>query len=265
MGGTLALLFCMFFNSSAEARFCGDDVAGVRVPCACGDVVASDTVLRPGDPIVSVRCPSHGLRVRADATADSITLNLGGLAIVGSGRGIGLKVEYGGNDGAVVVGGDPPRLGEVVGFGVGVTSSTARSLARLERVSAKGNAYGGVMLRQAGAIVQDIVADKNGGHGIHVVGSGGRFLGLHADENKYRGISINSPGAIVSGSGSFNGTHGVVVPGRQSRLEAVEAHGNRVDGIVTRRHSQSLGDVKASGNGKQDLRAPNAGSTGAIR
>ena len=262
--GALAV-FISIDISAAQAKFCGDDIGGVRIACACGDVVASDTVLLPGDPVVSGRCEVHGLIVRADRVAESIHVNLGGLAIVGSGHGIGIKIESGGTDGAVIVGGDPPRLGEVVGFGIGVTSAKPNALARLERVSAKGNVDGGFQLRQSGAVVQDLLAEKNGGHGIQVNGTGGRFLGLRANENHHRGISIAAPGAIVSGSGNFNGTHGVVVPSPKSRLESVEAHGNAEDGVVTRRRTQTLAGVQATGNGKANLRTPKRGPTEVLR
>ena len=252
----VALLMTTALSTTAEAGYCGDDIDGVRVSCACGDIVSSDTLLLPGDPIVSGRCYGHGLTVRADRVAESITLNLGGLAIVGSGRGVGVKIEYGGTDGAVVLGGHPPRLGEVVGFGYGVTATTPNALARLDRVTAKGNVHGGFMLRQAGAIVQEIAAMKNGGDGVRIFGTGGRFLGLRADENERRGITVNASGAVVNGTANLNGTHGVVVPAPNSRLVGVEAHANRVDGIVAQNWSQVFSEISATGNGGADMRLP---------
>ncbi len=258
-------LLLLTFSSDVHAKFCGDDIGGARVACACGDIVASHTILQPGDPVVDGRCEAHGLIVRADRTADSITLNLSGMAIVGSGRGIGIKIERGGSDGAVIVGGDPPRLGEVVGFGVGVTSMSSGALARLERVSAKGNAHAGFQVRQNGAVVQDLIAEKNGGDGIRIAGTGGRFLGLRADQNEDRGISVNSPGAIVNGSASYNGTHGVVVPSPRSRLESVEAHGNARTGVLARSKSQSLTGISSTNNGGTDVRVSTRGAQGARR
>ncbi len=238
----------------AEAKFCGDDIDGVRVACACGDVVASDTVLQVGDPVVSSRCDVHGLAVRAANTAESISLNLNGLSIVGKGRGFGLKIDRGGSSGAVIVGGYSPRLGEVVGFAYGVLVAKPNTLARLERIISKGNSYQGFLIRQAGAVIQDIVAERNGGNGIHILGSGGRFLGLRADENAYKGITINSPGAIVSGTADSNGRHGIAVPAPRSELVNVAAHGNDGDGIRTRWPSQKLRNIDSSGNADAQVR-----------
>ncbi len=98
MGGghttAAAIVVASFLLSGAAAAApCGDDVKGVRVACHCGDTVVSDTRLRPEDPVVSGRCPLDGLAIRADALAESITLDLAGLSLVGTGAGIGLEVE----------------------------------------------------------------------------------------------------------------------------------------------------------------------------
>lgn len=67
---------------------CGDDIGGERVPCGCGDVVVSDTRLRPGDPVVEGACPADGLILRAAPAASSLTLDLGGLELRGRGAGV---------------------------------------------------------------------------------------------------------------------------------------------------------------------------------
>src|SRR5688572_18541302 len=93
----------------ALAKECGDDLEGRRVACACRDTVVSDTVLRPGDPVVSGRCNQGGLVLRARSLAETIRLDLAGLSIVGSGVGDGISVVEGGSDGAVLVGGTSAR------------------------------------------------------------------------------------------------------------------------------------------------------------
>ena len=93
-------------TATAHARECGDFPDRDRVPCACGDTVVTDTVLSPGDPIVSGRCSFDGLRLRASALAETIKLDLAGLAIVGTGAGVGLQVDRGGSEGALVTGGE---------------------------------------------------------------------------------------------------------------------------------------------------------------
>ncbi|MEE8311202.1 MAG: hypothetical protein V3R77_03020, partial [Candidatus Binatia bacterium] len=168
---------------SVAAGVCGDDVGGVRVPCACGDVVVSSTRLQVGDPITAGRCELDGLILRAATTAESITLDLGGLAIVGSGVGHGLLIERGGSDGAVVIGGPAGKHAEIVGFSVGVNVPNPQALRRLERIHAKGNRYDGLRIRQAGAHLIDVTATDNGREGIKVLGSGGRLIGVHAEGN----------------------------------------------------------------------------------
>ncbi len=86
------------------AKECGDDVSGHRVPCDCGDTVVSNTTLRPDDPIVSGRCRGDGLKIEADAMAETLILDLAGLTIVGGGAGVGIEVESGGSEGAVIIG-----------------------------------------------------------------------------------------------------------------------------------------------------------------
>jgi hypothetical protein len=259
--GLLAALLVLVGTGVTEAKFCGDDIGGARVACACGDVVASDTVLQVGDPVVSQRCELDGLIVRADPAAESITLNLNGLSLVGRLRGVGIKVTRGGSDGAVVVGGYAPRLGEVVGFAYGLTSMSPNALARLERVVAKANRNEGFMIRQAGAIVQEIAAEKNGAGGMRLLGSGGRFLGLRADENKNAGIAVNSPGAIVSGSANANGTNGIVAAAPRAALVDIATHGNRGSGVAVRRRSQTLENVDSSGNTRAQVRLPKRAET----
>jgi hypothetical protein len=59
-------LLVLSVAATAHRGFCGDDVDGVRVPCDCGDVIASDTTLQSDDPIGTRRCPMDGLTVRAE-------------------------------------------------------------------------------------------------------------------------------------------------------------------------------------------------------
>ena len=61
VGMVLALVAVLGMASAAAGKLCGDDVDGADVPCACGDVVVSSTVL-DDDPVVSgAPCAHDGL------------------------------------------------------------------------------------------------------------------------------------------------------------------------------------------------------------
>ncbi len=248
-----AISLSLLLPSLAAAGLCGDDIGGSRVPCRCGDVVASDTVLRPSDPVTQERCPGIGLLVRADALAETITLNLGGLSLVGQGRAVGILVQRGGSDGAVILGGDAPRLGEVVGFELGVVAPNQTVLRRVERLVAKGNRRDGFWLRQAGIVALDLAATRNGGSGMRISGRGGRFEGIHAGENHGRGIVLMAPGAVVSGEAHANRLHGIVSSGARASLVHVEAHGNGRDGVAIRRPVRARTSVQAFGNARRNV------------
>jgi hypothetical protein len=256
IGSALALIGCVLLPMNAQAKFCGDDLGGVRVACDCGDVVASDTVLQSTDPVVGRRCPFDGLVIRADALADTITLNLNGLTLVGQNRGVGVMIQRGGSDGAAIVGGDAPRMGDVVGFEIGVLSPNPRTLRRLERVTAKGNRRDGFWLRQAGAVVLDAAAERNGGSGFRISGTGGRFEGLRADGNGGRGIVVDAPGATVAGAAIANRLHGVVSASDRTKLESVEARDNGKLGVALRRAGSDRRGIRASGNRGGDVSEP---------
>ncbi len=241
--------------SRAQAGFCGDDVGGVRIACDCGDVVASDTTLRADDPIIGKRCSHDGLVVRADSMAETLRLDLGGLALVGSGHGAGIIVQRGGSEGAVLVGGSPPRMAEIAGFDIGVLVPAPGAVRRIERIAVRANGHYGLLLRQAGAFVTDVVAERNSGHGIRILGTGGRFTGLRADENGGRGIIIESVGAILSDSSAIlNGMAGIVSTAPRSILSNVRADGNGTDGVRTNggRRSRVEG-ASATGNGRRQV------------
>jgi len=168
----------------ASAGLCGDDVAGVRVACSCGDFVVSDTMLVATDPVVTDRCPTDGLVVQAAEGTDSLTLDLGGLSITGSGVGVGLLVSNGGSDGAVISGGpDSIRPGQVVGFGDGLRVRTQRALSELANVDFRGNTGDGVAIRSYETKVTAVRAFANGRDGIRISGRKATLDTLESDGN----------------------------------------------------------------------------------
>ena len=148
---SLAFLACLMAAAggpvTARAAECGDDVGGARVACGCGDIVVSDTRLQPADPITRLRCDHDGLALRAPRGAASIGVDLSGLSIVGSGSGAGIRILDGGENGAVIIGGEPGGPGEIAGFRNGVRATGSRPLAEIRDLSIKGSTSDGLVLR----------------------------------------------------------------------------------------------------------------------
>jgi hypothetical protein len=245
----VALLATFLLPTAAAAAECGDDVDGRRVACACGDTVVSDTKLLAGDPIASGRCREGGLVIRAAPLAETLVLDLGGLALVGSGVGDGIACEAGGSDGAVIVGGTTDKRGEIVGFGVGINVRRPASVRRIEAVDLKGQRHQGLLLRSAGTFVRDVRASRNGSDGVRVSGQGGRLVGIESYENAGAGVRLVSRFTVLEARAERNRTHGIVVRGSAGDLGGSVAsdnrgygivlagYGHRAEGVVTERNS----------------------------
>ncbi len=231
-----------------HAKECGDDVAGQRIPCACADTVVSDTSLQPGDPVVSGRCSGDGLLVRAPALAETITLDLAGLAIVGSGVGSGIEVADGGTDGAVIVGGSKDRRGQVVGFRTGIDVRSRRTVRRIESVELLGQRSDGLNLHSVGALVIDVRARRNGGDGIHLVAKGGRLVNVEVLENAGAGIRAFASDLIAQVRAERNADHGIVVSGARNDLRGCSANGNSGHGVLLTGRLNLTDGVSTSGN-----------------
>jgi hypothetical protein len=191
-------LFAIFVlvPATRAAAACGDDIGGKRVACRCGDVVVADTRLQASDPVVSERCSTDGLVVRAKPDAQSIVLDLAGLTILGTGQGTGIRVIDGGRDGAVIVGGDGAAA-EVAGFGTGFRARGQRSVRELRNVSFTANERDGVVLRGAGSEVLGVTAERNGRDGLRIGGRGTRLDGVSAQQNGGDGVRLTTPSAQV--------------------------------------------------------------------
>src|SRR5512143_1309477 len=87
----LALLAAVTTARGAAAKPCGDDVDGVDVPCACGDLVVSNLALGD-DPVAGAPCAQDGLIVRAPDERRSLLIDLRGRTLRGSGNGAGIRV-----------------------------------------------------------------------------------------------------------------------------------------------------------------------------
>lgn len=244
----IVLLLVLFAALPSAAKECGDRIDGQRSACACGDIVVSDTILRASDPVIRERCLGSGLTIRAGDLADTITLDLDGLSLVGSGVGDGIAVEFGGNDGASIRGGTTAQPGQIVGFGIGLNVKVARAAKQIEALRLAGHRHEGLALRMAGALVFDVRADHNGGDGIRVTGQGGRLLRVEAVANAGTGIRLASRYTIVEGRADENHEHGFVVRGSRNELGHSSATKNKGYGALVSGPNQGVGAVTAQGN-----------------
>jgi len=236
----------------ARAARCGDDIAGRRLACSCGDTVVSDTTLRSTDPIFGSRCPDDGLVIESDPYSDGLTLDLAGLAIVGSGVGTGISIEGGGSDGAVVTGG-AARRGQVVGFGTGIRVRRARAVRRIERLDLIGNRHDGLALRTAGTMIIGVEANRNGGDGIRVSGRGGRLVDVRSSENGRAGVRAFTLGTVFDVEATRNGVNGVIASGFHNDLTAVVVTSNTGYGLLLGGTGHRIEGVTAEGNTAGDI------------
>ena len=199
----------------AWAGLCGDDVAGARVPCACGDVVVSDTRLSADDPIATGRCMGDGLSVRAPSGATSIVLDLAGHSILGSGVGVGVRVVRGGSDGAVVVGdGRSDGVAVVGGFGTGFKSTGRRELREVRGLVLRGNGENGLVVRGDGPRIVDVTSENNGRDGVHAGGRAPVLENVSSEGNGRVGVRVTAPGAEIDARADENARGDIVTSPR---------------------------------------------------
>ena len=250
-----SLLTAFLLPDVALARICGDDVSGARVPCECGDTVAGSVRLLPTDPLVTTRCPLDGLVVRAAADVESITIDLAGLEIRGSDAGVGVRVVYGGTDGARIVGGRAGSRGAITGFGMGLWATRKDSVSRVEHLVLRANRNEGARMTIAGTVFEDVVSEKNTGDGFCVNGTGGRFADVVSRENGENGLRLYSDNAVVHVIATDNARTGIIVDGDDNDLEEAEATGNGRDGVVVRGDGGNWEVARSEDNARDDLRA----------
>ena len=159
---SFAAFVVLALSTAAPAALCGDDVAGRRVACGCGDTVVSTTTLRASDPVVTSVCGADGLVVRS-GDGGPVVLDLSGFTLSGSRVGVGIRVLDGGEGGAVV------RGGSVSGFAVGVKAGARGARARVERLYTGDNKTDGLAVRGETEL-SAVVSERNGRDGVRVHG-----------------------------------------------------------------------------------------------
>jgi hypothetical protein len=208
---SLGCLLVAGVTVTALAAECGDDVGGTRVACSCGDIVVSDTKLRSEDSVSRHRCRHDGLVLRARRGAESIELDLAGLSIVGSGSGSGIRILDGGENGAVIIGGEPGRSGEIAGFRTGVRATGSHPVAEIRDLTIKGSSRDGLVLRGAAARLVRVTSDSNGGDGLRIGGRQHTLEAVEASGNGRYGVRVTARGAegVVA---TADNTRGAILP-----------------------------------------------------
>lgn len=240
----------------AAAKLCGDDLDGVDVPCACGDVVASDLLLGD-DPVAQGQpCAQDGLVVRAPDARRGLIIDLRGATLRGSGRGAGIRVVAGGRGGARVISSGGNAL--VSGFGDGVVARGADSLALIEdivvsgsrrdglrvtaddfeinRVEVHGAKRDGFGLGGRGFRIAETRAADSGRYGYFVMGQGGEIgrvgAGNTAERSGDAGFNIMGGGHVIAEcTAAFGGKAGVHLQVLDLDLRGCRATDNGGDGI----------------------------------
>jgi len=245
------LLSLALAGQTLAAGRCGDDDAGRRVPCDCGDVLVSSRTLGDDDPITTRVCPATGLVIDVPA-GHQATLALGGRNLRGAGRGFGIQL-VGGGAGVSIVG-----PGAVQGFGTGILA-TKGGIARVANVTAAQNTADGISIVGEGYAVSGCEALRNGRDGFALRGRSYRAEGNRALENRRDGVAASGRDAIIGGpagnEASGNGHDGFRLHGRGHTVDAPSATANRGHGVATRVTVGQLTGTNATANQHGDVRA----------
>ena len=244
-----------FHAGSAHAAACGDDVDGRRIPCACGDVVVSDTRLQATDPVTTDRCSRDGLFLRARAGARSLRLDVAGLSILGTGIGSGIRVVDGGDLGALITGGDAAR-GQIAGFDTGIFAHGRDAVAEVRNLTVQGNVSDGVVIRSSGVKVTEVTAHRNGRDGLRISGHGSELSGVEATSNNNVGLRLDGSANNVQARLSDNGKDGARIGGRGHDLTRVKSSGNRGRGIVLSGDGHKVDRSRTKSNEGGDIVGP---------
>jgi hypothetical protein len=246
----------------ADAKRCGDDVDGQDVPCACGDVVASNVTLGD-DPVTSTTCPSDGLIVRAMGATSSLTIDLNGHTLRGAGLGAGIWAVQGGPGGARIVSTGGP--GTIEGFQDGVMAHGGASLALLDGLVLRSNRRDGLrMFDVTGAEVRNVEAVESGRDGFGIMGKSIRLASTRAVANRRNGYHIMGWGNTIGMPGAglvadANGQAGFELMGEEHQVVECVATGSGNHGLSgTGEHHMVMGCL-AQGNGGDGLHGAGEG------
>jgi hypothetical protein len=226
-------LGCWLCAALGQAKLCGDDVAGQRVPCACGDTVVSDLSLTD-DPVARTTCPNDGLIVRAMDATHGVTVDLRGKTLRGKGNGAGIWILYGGPGGARLVSAGGP--GHIEGFRDGLVAQGSDSVVLIKDVIARRNSRDGVRVQASGYTIRDSATKDSGRDGFSL---GGHQFHIAATQ------AVNSVrfGYLVTGHDGEIGAPGAGPSSQGSGMAAFNLTG----------HGHRLIDCAAAGAGKAGI------------
>ncbi len=247
----------------AAAKPCGDNIRGQDIACDCGDIVVSDTVLG-NDPVTRDTCSGNALILRAD-TSRSLSLDLHGATLRGSGTGAGIMVLYGGRGGAHVF--SSGGKANITGFNDGVQAHGRNALKLLSDINITEPKRDGVRVMAGHRYrVTDVYVRDAGRNGFWL--SGKRFLlrktkALNSKGTGYvvmgERATLGSPGNGVVSLGSGNA--GITLLGGGHRLVDCVAEAAGKNGITFNTSGSVIYGCRAVGNGKDGI----SGTGGRLR
>jgi hypothetical protein len=253
--GSLAVVFMSLLARASQAACI--EVNSVNTP---GDATAEFVISQPGSyclpgNVVGVSGKS-GIRI----DADSVTLDLGGFALLGvSGSLSGVLIN---SHIHVAV-----RNGSLSGWGIDGLDGSTGGLARIEDLRADANAAAGISIN-SGSQVNNCVAAQNGGVGIggsndvlvtgcvsslnvthgFQLGGGSTLKSCLAYNNGAAGITTSSVSSltVIDCTAHFNTGFGIAGP-KRSFVTGTSAEENRGGGISVG-GSSTVSNCNASGN-----------------
>lgn len=229
----LSAALCAWSAGPATASLCGDDVNGQDVPCACGDIVVSNLALGD-DPVATATCPSDGLLIDARKPDKGLVIDLRGLTLRGSGRGVGVWVIDGGPGGALLTSSGGPAT--IQGFQDGVVARGNGAILLLENLRVDRVARDGVRVQGDGYTIRAVEVAGAGRDGFALSGRHYAIESTRASGSKrfgYMGMGVDARfGAPNAGNEALDsGKAGFNVMGSGHRFSACVARANGADGF----------------------------------
>lgn len=241
---------CTAWSSPLHALLCGDNVDGRDVPCNCGDIVVSNLALGD-DPVATATCPSDGLLIDARSSDKGLLIDLRGLTLRGSGRGVGVWVLDGGPGGAHVT--SSGGKATVQGFQDGVIGRGSGAILLLENLRVDRVERDGVRLQGDGYTIRSLEVVGAGRDGFALSGRRYAIENTRASGSKrfgYMGMGVDGRfGAPNAGNEAIDsGKAGFNVMGNGHRFSACVARANGTDGFRLMGNRLELASCVAEAN-----------------
>jgi len=204
---TGAVFVSLAFYSTSQAANCGG-----ATPCSCGDnMVANRTLVSGVDPVVGAVCTGDGLIMNTAG----VVLDFNGNKIVGSRIGVGVLIAV---DNVTI------QDGQIHTFGTGIGTAGVTNGSTIVNMKPDSNLGDGIFLQGDGNELIDILAKRNGNHGVTVIGNNNTLSGHNDEYNGFDGIHVEGDGnELVANLASENRKKGpgagMMVIGNNNRLE----------------------------------------------